>query len=161
MSKKILKSKGVLFFSILIILVSIFDLIWIIDFRRYHLLFYNLPKTIVFIRYIFSILLRLILIISAIGVLFYKDIFRRIIIFISLFNIFTIYFKHPVSCFDNILRNLVRLDTSCQYSNFEFNIIKFSAILINYLFDIFFSLSLIYYFNRQNVKNFFVKYVKK
>jgi len=146
------KNKDILFCSFLIVLVSAFELFWILDFKRYSFLFYNYPKNIILIRYIVSILLRVSLIISAFCIFSYKNIFRKIIIFISLFNIFFIFFKHPVICFNNILRTTIPLN---RYSLLELNIIKFSALFINYLFDIIFYTFLIYFFNKQDIKKLF------
>jgi len=97
MRKKTLS--GIYVFSILIVVVSLWDLQGFTSFERYRAFFYPLAGKTLVARYIVSIGLRLLLLIAAVGILFHKDIFRRIILFISFFTIATVYWKHPVSCF--------------------------------------------------------------
>jgi len=153
MGKK--RSKGIIIFSILIFLRSLWDLNIYTSFSHYCFLFQPLPEKIILARYVFSIFLRMALLISGIGILFLKDIFRKTILFISFFTVATIYWKHPVSCFRNIVTSLAAQGEFTSDVTLTPNTLIWILLAINYIIDIGLSLSLIYYFTRPKVKELF------
>ena len=147
-------SKGIIIFSILIIIYSIHGLP-IVNFKTYYSKFYPSPERVILVRYILSIALRVVLIISSLGILLRKEIFRKIILFLSLFTIATIYWKHPVVCFERVLlwkvsQGILPVDVLTRIDMLS----RISA-MICAIMDIGFALCLIYYFTRPQVKKQF------
>lgn len=153
MQKKM--SKGIIIFSILICLLSLWDFKTNISFSRYYHLLQPLSEKLILLRYVFSLSLRIVLFISGIGVLFLKDIFRKIILFISFFTIATIYWKHPMICFRNVVDSLSAQGAFTPDVPLTPNALIWILFAINYAIDIGFSLCLIYYFTRPRVKEQF------
>ncbi|MCX5700455.1 MAG: hypothetical protein NTZ63_02800 [Candidatus Omnitrophica bacterium] len=153
MEKK--RSKGIIIFSILICSYALWDLNTYSDFRHYAFLFQPLPERIILVRYFFSIFLRIVLVITGIGILFLNEYFRRIILFISFFTVATIYWKHPVICFKNIVMNLVARGAFTSDVTLTPDTVIWILIVINYIIDISFALCLIYFFTRPQVKEQF------
>jgi hypothetical protein len=148
-------SKGIVIFSILILLRSIWDLNIYISFSHYRSLFYFLPEKVLLIRYVFSVALRIALFVSGAGILFRRDIFRKILLFISFFTIATIYWKHPVACFRNIVMSLIAQGAFPADLIPMSDTIIWALVAVNYAIDIGFSLCLIYYFTRPKVREQF------
>ena len=86
-------------------LIVIYSLQGFIDFdySLYAQRLYYLPKGLIAVRYAFSIGVRALLFISGVGIFFRREIFRKSAVFVCLFTIFTIYWKHPVRVFKDIL----------------------------------------------------------
>ncbi|MFA4989430.1 MAG: hypothetical protein WC576_01520 [Candidatus Omnitrophota bacterium] len=147
--------KGLIIFSILIIVYSLHGLPTV-NFNTYYAKFYPSSEKIILARYILSIALRIVLIISGIGILFRRDIFRKAILGISFFTIATVYWKHPVICFKRVLlwkinQGVLPIDVLPKIDMLSW----FSAIICS-LMDIGFTLCLIYYFTRPKVKKQFI-----
>jgi len=147
-------SKGIIIFSILIIIYSLHGLPTV-NFNTYYIKFYPSSEKAILARYIFSIALRVVLIISGIGILFRRDIFRKIILGVSFFTIATVYWKHPVICFKRVLmwkisQGVLPVDVLPKIDMLSW----FSAVICS-IMDIGFTLCLIYYFTRLKVKKQF------
>ena len=128
----------------------------LISFSSYYIKFRPSPEKIIFIRYIFSIAVRVVLLVSSVGILLRKDIFRKIILFISFFTIATIYWKHPVICFKRVLmwkiaQGILPVDVLPKI-----DMVAWISAIICAIVDIGFALCAIYYFTRPKVKKQFV-----
>ena len=149
--------------GIIIILYILKDLPGIIKFKHYHLFFIlNYPEKFIIIRYCFSVALRIFLTVSVIGLFLKKDIFRRALIFFSFFNVFTLYWKHPIFVFEKIINEIFgKLIAINAYSSYalmkNYDRILYSALAVIYIVDILFSLSLIYFLTRPYVKEHFIR----
>lgn len=124
-------------------------------FSSYYSKFRPAPQDLIFIRYLFSIALRLALFISGIGILFRKNIFRKITIGISFFTIATVYWKHPVICFKRVL--LWRITQGVLSADIIPRIDRLSwvCVAICSVIDISICLCLIVYLTRPEVKKQF------
>jgi len=79
-----------------------YDLLNFMDYDYYQLMFLGLPKWLITLRYAFSIILRCATIYITLGVLYFNERARQLLIAIAIFTIVTAYWKHPYSVFENI-----------------------------------------------------------
>jgi hypothetical protein len=154
--KRVKISKGIIIFSILIIIYSLHGLPTV-NFNTYYTKFYPSSEKAILARYIFSIALRIVLVISGVGILFRRDIFRKIILGISFFTVVTVYWKHPVICFKRVLiwkinQGVLPIDVLPKIDMLS----RVSAIICSSV-DIGFALCLVYYFTRPKVKQQFMR----
>ena len=91
-------------FAIILFVSSFFQLCILIGYERYKYMFQYLPENIILIRYIGSIFLRVLTVISALGIIYYKNVFRRILICVCIFHIVMVYWVHPYAAFVNFDR---------------------------------------------------------
>ncbi|OPX28911.1 MAG: hypothetical protein B1H08_05050 [Candidatus Omnitrophica bacterium 4484_171] len=161
--KEVKGSKCIWILGIIIILYILKDLPGIIRFKYYHSFFIlDYPEKFIIIRYCFSIALRIFLTASVIGLFLKKDIFRRALIFFSFFNIFTLYWKHPVPVFRKIINEIFKKMAAINaYPSYvlmkNYDKILYSSLAAVYIVDILFSLSLIYFLTRPYVKKHFIR----
>ena len=99
MEKK--RSKGVTIFAILILVSILYNML---GFNQTHFrtLFQPLPEKIIAIRYFLSIAVLITAFISAIGLFFLKNTFRRIIIFTAFYTVYTYLVEAPFFVFRNV-----------------------------------------------------------
>lgn len=90
---------GILLLSTYIITNCLFDLKTLLNFSNYHFALRYISHHDILIRYIFSIALRVLLIVLAIGLLNLNNTSRKLLIATSWLQIVTIYLKHPLSLF--------------------------------------------------------------
>ena len=146
-------TRGIVLCVILVIVYSFLS--WPESFRSYYVRFHPSPENLIFIRYLFSVGLRLALFISGIGILFRKDIFRKIIIFISFFTIATVYWKHPVIVFERILWWKIMQGTLPADIIPKINMVAWSCVVTSSIIDIVVCLCLIYYLTRPKIREQF------
>ena len=146
-------SRGVIICGILVIEYSFLSRPG--SFSSYYDRFRPAPENLIFIRYLFSIGLRLALFISGIGILFLKNIFRKIAIFVSLFTIATVYWKHPAIIFKRILWGKIRQGMLSTALIPKINMLTWICVAISSIIDITVCLCLIYYLTRPEVKEQF------
>lgn len=104
------KFKGIYIFGILLILSSLDQMMMLIFKARWYWGYYHYyPIWFLTIRYIFSWLQRILGLSCGVGILFGKDIFRKIAIAIGIFTICFGYWKHPVDGFVNHIHELERM----------------------------------------------------
>jgi hypothetical protein len=148
-------SKGLIIFSILIILYALHGMPPF-SFSSYYVKFRPEPEKIIFIRYIFSLAIRAALLVSGVGILFRKDIFRKVILGVSFFTLATIYWKHPAICFKRVLLwKVAQGILPAEVIPKADMLARMSSIICSSV-DIVFALCLIYYFTRPKVKQQFV-----
>ena len=165
MLRKIFKKKEYIekiisIFAIGIVFTS-FIQITALNFKHYLRLFEDLPTNIIIFRYCLSWSLRIVAIISAIGLLLYKNWARLSLLGLFIFTVLTVYLKHSYSGF---LRHTKMLDEqyavflrNLNLQDFSFQTIALPSAIIAMLLDIFFALLFIYIFTRKEVKELFVK----
>jgi hypothetical protein len=159
------RSKGVTIFGILLIVSSLWELKNLADFNYYLFLFQQLPEQAIRVRYFGSITLRMLGLVSGIGILGLRNIFRKIAISLNWFTILTIYWKHPIYTLRNIykgyLEQIVNIMVFTKYGpNFPIDRIYEKSLLVASTFlnvvDLVFAFSLIYFFTRPTVKQQFL-----
>ena len=106
------------------------------NFSYYSSLFSHLPDKIIVIRFCFSILLRIFLIITGIGIILRKDFFRKAFIIYGFFTMLTIYWKHPKSTFEKVYLSMIE-DGTLDASFIEsLPVFAQTSVVLNYIFDI-------------------------
>ena len=101
MEKK--RSKGVTIFGILIIVGSLYQVLGL-RFSDYRFLFQPLPEGVIMLRFSISAILLILGIITGIGLLGLKNIFRKIALFLGFYAIFTNLFEAPFFTFRHLPR---------------------------------------------------------
>jgi hypothetical protein len=147
-------SKEIIILSIVVILYSLQGLPNL-NFAAYAIKFQPISEKLIFGRYLLSLALRTILFTAGIGILFRKDIFRKSIIFISLFTICTIYWKHPLLCFKNSLMFDINHGVLSVSLLPKIDMIAWICVVICYMMDISIAVFLIYLFTRPKIKEQF------
>ncbi|MBU4334012.1 MAG: hypothetical protein KKD07_06185 [Candidatus Omnitrophica bacterium] len=133
-------------------------------FDLYEFMFQFLPQNYILARYVGSLSLRLIFIISALGLMYYKNIFRKAIMIACLYTIITVYWKHPYEALINFDRyfnfNVMTFNQSLyahfRYKFLDYYYIKKLSIIVAYVIDITLYGSIIFYLNRKKVKKYFI-----
>jgi len=117
------------------------------------------PLWLLNLRYCFSLFLRIIGLSTGFGILFLKEIFRKIAIAISIFTICTLYWKHPYQVFakhtellDQKFAEILR--SSGAPANL-FSLATIPALIAHYVLDILFCGLVIFYFTRPKIKALF------
>ncbi|MBF0384539.1 MAG: hypothetical protein HQL27_01580 [Candidatus Omnitrophica bacterium] len=95
-------SPGINLFAFLLILASYNKLIGFLNFSYYRFMFQGLSEDMQLARYIFSVTLRIVGIIVGIGLLYRKELFRKVFLVLCLATVISLPFKHPFSVFKNI-----------------------------------------------------------
>lgn len=154
------RSRGVTIFGILLIVSSLYAMTALLDFEHYKYLFCPLPEGIILLRFFISWTLRISGLICGIGILFLENTARRLALFLFLFTILTVPWKHPYFGFQNHTAYLDRLFRDTGLSSLEImgakmptfsSLSNISATLARIL-DSLFAAIFIYYFTRPKVK---------
>lgn len=151
---KAVMPKGIIIFSVLIIFYALLGFP-LSDFKAYYPKFYPSAQYLIFGRYVLSIAIRIILIVTGLGILFRKEIFRDLILALSFFTIATVYWKHPLVVFQRIFSLKVAQGALPSVIIPKINMLSWACVILNSLVDIGFSLCLIYYFTRPKVREQF------
>ena len=147
-------SREIIILSIIVILYS-FQGMPSFDFYSYAVKFSPLPEKFILARYVLSIGIRIFLLIAGIGILFRKDIFRKSVLFISLFTICTVYWKHPFLCFKNSLMLNIKQGMLSVDLLPKIDTMAWICLAVCYLIDIIIATFLIYLFTRPKIKEQF------
>ena len=160
--------RGVLVFGVLFIVSSLMHIqALIFNFHWYFDIYSYWPKWLILIRYLFSWFQRILGLVTAIGILRLKNIFRRIAIAIGVFTILTVYWKHPYAAFKNHAETLDRIFANTGFNELisraaeiglhikSFAELALAAVIGHAILDIIFCGSLIYYLTRPAVKEKF------
>jgi len=150
------KPKGVIIFGIILILVSLSQLLWLVNYRYYVYIFHQLPEPLIPLRFLFSNSLRIVGLICGLGILRFKERYRKITLALFWFVIVTVYWKHPYFTFENHLRYMENIYAAYGLSRLMdlklfAGICTFAACAL----DIIFASSFIYYFSRPKIKMHF------
>lgn len=153
------KSIGVTLFSAGLILSSLYKMIILLNFPHYIYLHQELCRQCIIFRYLVSWIEKILILASGIGILYQKDIFRRMAIALWLIIICTISLKHPYAGF---LNHIVYLDHAgvINLKFFESHgiplpVLHQTVVILARLQDVTFGLCLIYFFTRPSVKSQF------
>jgi len=94
------RPKGFWWLGLFLLTCAAYDLLNFIDYDYYVLTFIDLPKWLIITRYIFSIILRIAIIYITLGVLYYNERARKLLIAVAVFTIVTVSWKHPYRAFE-------------------------------------------------------------
>lgn len=157
------RSKGVTIFGILIIVTSLLQMRTLLNFSytNYVYTFSTfLPEEIILMRYFASWSLRIVGLVSGIGILFLNNKCRKMALYLFFFTICTIYWKYPYFVFvnqapylDQML--LPRLRLHLGYGFPTFSSVVGGSVVCARIMDILFAGIFIYYFTRPKVKKQF------
>jgi len=155
--------------------VTIFGLYFIIDscfqlyiklfspnyYSWYSSIFGALPENLIFIRYILSTIFRIFELILGIGTLFRKELFRKLVLFMSWFTVIIVYWRHPFNALAKhvqIVVNNIYPVTSYQLNSPAYiKLISWVSLGLLYAIDIGFAVLAMYYFTRPRIKEEFKK----
>lgn len=150
---------GVTIFGAILIISSLGHMVTLLDFNHYVYLFQPLPGKIILLRYFISWALRIIGLISGIGILYLKNTFRKLALYLFLVTIVTVSWKHPYVGFQ---RHAAYLDQIFSYQMQlkgvvlpSFSSIAGIATMGARILDVLFAGIFIYYFTRLKVKGQF------
>ena len=157
--KKILP--GVIVFAILLILSTLIWSMAHLNYDYYRTTVKFLPEAFVRIRYFVSIINRFLVLVSAVGILFLKDIFRKIGLLLCFLTVCVLPWKHPFFTFKDLAEKATQDVLSAMppvdilTRELIFKISLWSSVAIVYIIDIGFAVAFIYYFTRPKVKSLF------
>ncbi|MFH1415447.1 MAG: hypothetical protein ABIH89_05125 [Elusimicrobiota bacterium] len=109
------------------------------------------------VRYLFSWFQRILGIITAIGIMHFKEIYRKILICICLFTIITVYWKHHYPAF---LEHTKKLDQKYGFflnTGLSYETITVISIIVHSLLNVVFCVAVIYCLTRPSIKKVFHK----
>lgn len=148
---------GIVLFGVFLILGSIYKLWGFLNYDYYRFMFQQLPsEQIIFMRYLGSVTLRLVGLIVATGILLLNDFFRKSFIILCVLTLCTLYWKHPFFVFENIARH-----TEEQFfhktvtGELAYPLQPWITMIFNYLVDILFCGSALFYFTQPKIKEYF------
>lgn len=150
-------SVGITIFASVFIITSLAQIIKLLDVDNYAWLFQALPEKIFLFRYLVSWSLRMLGLACGIGIIFRKNLFRKIALILCSFTVVTIYWKHP---FLEVSKHAAKIiDEVYAISGvsglLEPSLIKLvviaSFIGLNVI-DFGFALCILYYFTRADIK---------
>ena len=156
MNKKIFS--GIDIWGGLLVICSLYQLSGLINYGHYAFLYNAYPPNVILLRYFVSWAVKLLGLLSGIGIIYRKEIFRKTAIVGSLFTILTAGLQHTYAEFhqytqymDQHLLNSIAVPVE----GFTFSAITGLAVIMARVLDIFFAGSLIYFFTRPEVKKHF------
>ena len=154
---------GIAVLAVMLIAGSLINILKLFDFGYYRYLFQPLPGWLIFFRYFISWALKITGIIAGIGILRLKDTYRKLAIYLFIFTICTIYWKHP---FFGFARHTAYMDRIFNNSGFyqalaerlpmpSFSSLANVSAIVAQVIDVLFAAICIYYFTRPKVKGQF------
>ena len=152
------RPRGVVVFAVLLMCGSLYKSWGFMDYDYYRFMFQSLDKRIVIFRYGGSVALRIAGIAVAIGTLGLKERSHRYFIWLSIFTLGVLYWKHPPYVFEQIAHNTEQLFLNTTAADpLVYPVHPWISLSFHYLTDIVFSGSALYYFTRPSVKEHFSK----
>ena len=125
---------------------------------QYKIIHQSLPEWLIVIRYIVSCGLRIVGLVSGIGILYLNDVFRKIAIGLGIFVMSTIFFKHPFHGFSvqaDKIEELVFLIRELGFYSVSASMVTWGLVILVSLIDFVFAASIVYFFTRPKVKKQF------
>lgn len=148
---------GAIVFAILIIIGSLLQLPYNIVSAR--LLLQPLPENIIQIHFFIIKITLLLAIISGVGILCSRNIFRKIAVFLGIFNIVDYFIEIPFFLLRNfpgyINQPVAELTKNSSIPPDVFSTIYWVLTIIGWIIDFGFAVAMVYYFTRRRVKEQF------
>jgi len=126
-----------------------------LDFDYYRFMFQQYSDALVVKRYIFSVSLRIVTLVIAMGLFFQKEIFRKAVIALGLFTLGTLMIKHPYHVFYNIAMLTEQHYHGEAVTHLMFPWQPWVSMILYISLDAVFAGTLIYYFTRSKIKSQF------
>lgn len=156
MEKK--RSIGVTIFGILFILGSLFQMLGL-KVADYKFMFQPLPEKIILIRYFISVAVLILGVITGIGLLRLKNIFRKMALFLGFFTLYTYILESPFFVFKNmpeyVEQQFISIASTGAIPESIIYAILWTSIIVSLVIDFGFAGGLIYFFTRPKVKEQF------
>ena len=152
MEKK--RSMGVEIAGFLIILISLYKIMLGLNFNLFSLLFQPLPDKIIMMHYFISLTILILLLISGVGILFSKNIFRKVVLFIASYTLLSYLIEGPLFYFRNISKLIEQtaIEITSKTPNIPasiFSSISWVIIILFVVIDFAFAIWLVYFFTRH------------
>ena len=148
---------AVITIAILYIIGPIFHIHKLIVDRQYYFEIYNYLGWMTAVRYSFSWFQRILGISCAIGILFYKEIFRKILFYICIFTILTVYWKHHYPAFLDHTIRLAETYPGLYNTGVSHETMAILGIIIHSLLNIVYCLVVMHILTRPGVRKLFRK----
>jgi hypothetical protein len=139
---------GVIIFGLILIISSVDQMIHIPKFDEYGFINHGLNVYVLKLRFIISWALRIIGLISGIGILFLEERVRKLLLALSVFSILTVFFRHTYSSF--VLYTTPIYDQG-SVKGLSLESFTWIAVFVRCGIEIIFSSSVIYYFTRPKI----------
>lgn len=121
------------------------------NFEYYSRLFSSMPVWLIRIRFIFSISLRLLMLLGAIGVVLRQNMARNMVQLYSVFTILTIYWKHPYSTFEELLFSLAKAGQISESILANISLHALALTLFFCLKDVLIAIIILYLLKRKDI----------
>jgi len=147
-------SAGIVIFSILLFLGSLYSIKGL-SLDVYKLFYQPLSDKLIVIRYYVSVVMIGLGIVSAIGLFFLKNIFRKMALIVGFYILYSYFIEWPLFISKNLVKYIdnVLLATGNQKVLFSF----WTTLISSSLAEFCFAISLIFYFRRSVIKQKFLK----
>jgi len=148
-------SKEIIILSFIIILYALQGMPTF-DFNAYYVKFYPASRNLCFARFLISWIWRVILIISGLGIIFRKEIFRKMIILTSFISMLTIGWKHPLAAVKRFI--VLKINTGVLPFDWlpKIDTIAWAYVIIYSIIDLTVAFFLVYLFTRARIKEQFI-----
>jgi len=153
------RSIGVTLFGYILIICSLYQMLALAGagYQHYLYLHQEYDKNMILVRYIFSWFIKIVGLVSGIGILNLKDIFRKLAILNSLLIICTVNLKHTYGAYLLHAQYLDKLAATYGFWPYDvsFTTMVLPALKVQRAIDIIFGVLLIYFFTRPAVEKQF------
>lgn len=154
------RSRGVTIFGLLLIISSLVHIHkLIVDIDWYTSTYNYWPADLIVLRYAFSWFQRLLGILAGVGILMQKNPARLLAMGIAWFTMLTLYWKHPYPAFllnaQNLDKQYGHIIAAAGVPGVSFASLAFVSLIVQFIGDIAFCSTLIYFFTRPPVKKQF------
>ena len=170
------RSTGVTWLGSLMVVGSLIKIFFFVNYDYYRFLFQPLSDNVILIRYLLSVVGALIGLISGVGVLLLREVFRKLAVVLCVITLVTVFWKHPMFVFRNVAVYIEHEYTGEPFgqgvdiskegypffkegsSKYKLKYENFPLISMSFycVFDIVFCLAFIFYFNQNKIKEQFV-----
>jgi len=150
------RSRGITIIGILLIAGSIYKLMGLLDYGYYQWMFQHYSEGAIRFRYIISFSLRIIGLITGIGLLCLQDNFRKTAIVLAVLNLCVLYWKYPIRVFQNIAleheQQILPLShQNQQVQDLIYPFFPWISMIFYFSIDILFYLGMIFFLTRPTV----------
>jgi len=149
------RPKGVIIFGILILLGAALQIKGL-SIASYNFLFGPLPKTIIIFRFVITVMMLILGIVTAIGIILRKEIFRKLVLLIGYYILYNYLIEGPLIVYRNLPKYINQIIVAAGAPlEPRVYIILWTPIIVSFLIEFVFGLSLVYYFSRPKIKEKF------
>jgi len=150
------KPKGVIIFGVMLAIASLSRLSWIFNYSYYKVIFHQLPDALIPVRYFFTIISKMAGLICGIGILSFKEIYRKLTVWLFTLTFLTTFWRHPYFSVENSVRSIWDIQLAVKFGRL-INLASLTKIcFVTICFaDMLFTVGVIYYLTRPKLRKHF------